>query len=76
LDARFDTEMANYIREHPMFTKQENSDPSLLGAPQVPPELRGNVAAAINWARSMGVEPGGVISLGGGRYKHLPGATQ
>jgi len=74
LDEGFDAKLSNWMRSHPLFTKEELADPTLIGAPEVPEGVaaRGN-AATIQWAHAMHAP---VIRAHNGIYKHPPGQQQ
>jgi hypothetical protein len=72
LDSRFDTEMARYLQEHPLFSKQELSHPELLGAPTIPPDLTNNQAGFATWSRGMGLHPGDAYRGSDGTYRKAP----
>jgi hypothetical protein len=65
LDAGFDDEMANYLTAHPLFSKEELAHPDLLGAPQLPPGLKGEQIVA--FARAWHLRPGDPIRRSDGR---------
>jgi len=73
LDANFDRQTAAYLKAHPLFTAEEISNPTLIGAPSIPPSLRGNHDAIIGWASQMGLAPGDVMRATSGKYKQMPG---
>lgn len=71
LDTGFDKQLSEYMKENPVFTKQELEHPQVLGAPDVPPSIQspGQLKA---WAESMGVHSGDPIRLPNGSVKQLP----
>lgn len=69
LDIGFDKVLSNYLQGHPLFTKQEMAEPTLLGAPTAPPVKDKAQAAA--WISGMGLQPGDPYRVGG-QIKMVP----
>jgi hypothetical protein len=61
----FDQEVSNYMKANPLFSKDELAHPDLLGAPQLPPGLKGEQIIA--FARSWHLQPGDPIRRSDGR---------
>jgi hypothetical protein len=69
LDRGWDEYLANYLDKHPVFTKQEQEHPALLGAPDLPPS-RTTPEAINGWFAEMGLQPTDYVRLPNGQYKH------
>lgn len=67
LDAGFERQVADYLKSHAIFSKQELSHPELLGAPTIPPAARSKQEIG-QWAHAMGLNPGDAIRTPDGRY--------
>jgi hypothetical protein len=72
LDVGFDRQTAAYLKSHPLFSKAEISDPILIGAPSIPPELAKNHAGIIVWGQQMGLQRGDVMRDSKGEYRTMP----
>jgi hypothetical protein len=72
LDDGFDQQVSDYLKSHPVFSKQEQAHPAWLGAPDAPAGL--SPERAVRWAASMGLKPDDVIRAGG-VYKKVPRLT-
>ena len=72
LDPGFDRQTAAYLKSHPLFTKEELSDPTLIGAPTIPPALAKNHAGIIAWGQQMGLQRGDVMRDSKGEYRTMP----
>lgn len=72
LDAGFDRQVADYMKAHPVFTKQEMSHPEILGAPTVPPTMAGDKGAILNWGKQLGLKSGDAIRFPDGTVKAMP----
>jgi hypothetical protein len=76
LDAGFEKVVSNYLKTHPMFSKQELADPSLVGAPTAPPMTNParRVEQMNSWIGGMGLKPGDPYRYNGS-YKMVPRIT-
>jgi|SRR5580765_7390 len=69
LDKGWDKHVADYLDKHPVFTKEERSNPRMLMAPTIPPELlneKGIPAdpAKLNeWGKGVGLKKGDSVML-------------
>ena len=63
-----------YQQTHPLFTDQEKADPTILGAPDVPPAYatKWSQAQQQNWARGVGLKPGDAVRGPDGNVYHAP----
>lgn len=71
LDPGFDEDVANYMKSHPVFTKQEMDNPALLGVPTAPSNIKSKDAAKA-WGKSMGLNPGDPIRTSDGQIQTVP----
>lgn len=60
LDEGFDRIVKADLEKHPLFTKQEMQNPSLIGAPTSPYTDKGRLSA---WAQQMGLKAGDAVRL-------------
>ena len=68
LDRGWDEFLANYLDKHPVFTPEEQRNPVLLGAPDLPAN-RTTPEAINDWFRQMSLEPTDHVRLPNGKYK-------
>lgn len=62
----FDGVVTKYLEDHPLFTKDELQHPQLIGAPDAPPaSAQWSKPQARAWAKSVGLNPGDPIRIGG-----------
>lgn len=77
LDEGFDAKLSKWMRENPMFSKEELANPALVGAPQVPDAIAaGGRQKVEQWSAAMHLGPNDVIRTHDGRYIHPPGKMQ
>lgn len=61
-----DTHINDYLKSHPLFTKQELQHPALLGAPDAPPQsVQWSPEQKRAWAGRVGLKPGDPIRFNG-----------
>ena len=68
LDTGFDEKVSAYLEKHPLFNKQELAHVELLGAPSIPPGLRGAELQA--WLERMNLDPNEAVRRSDGTYAH------
>jgi hypothetical protein len=68
LDPAFDQQLSSYIKAHPIFSKQEMTNPALLGSPTLPPALK-TPQQVQAWAQAMQLQPGEFIHRNGEYFK-------
>jgi hypothetical protein len=73
LDAGFEKVVSNYLQTHPLFNKDELGNPSLLGAPTAPPNIKSR-NQAIAWTNAWGLKAGDPIRVNG-QYKYFKPPT-
>jgi hypothetical protein len=62
----FNNAAAQYLRDHPIYSPQEKQNPSLLGAPDAPPQsAQWSPAQRRTWAAGIGLKPGDAIRFNG-----------
>jgi hypothetical protein len=71
LDDNFNQVLKKDMADHPLFTKAEQQNPSLLGIPTTPYDSQGQTRA---WAQQMGIKDGDPIRTPGGKIVtlHIP----
>jgi hypothetical protein len=69
LDPGFDEQVADYLRGHPIFSKQELANPALLGAPSAPAGIA-NTQDRLAWGQGMGLHNGDFFRAPNGQYLH------
>jgi hypothetical protein len=61
-----DTQISGYLSQHPLFTQQEMQNPTLLGAPDAPPQSANwSPQQKQQWAQSVGLKPGDPVRFNG-----------
>jgi hypothetical protein len=71
LDPGFDDVLEKWLGEHPIFTKQEQARPALLGAPDAPAAAGASKEALYSWFREMGLGEGEAYRLPNGEYRFV-----
>lgn len=61
-----DDSVNGYLKQHPLFTKDEIQHPQLLGAPDAPPQSsQWSPEQKVQWAKSLGLKEGDPIRFNG-----------
>lgn len=68
LDSNFDQSLSTYLKAHPLFNKDELSNPELLGSPSAPPNLS-TTQDRLAWGNGIGLNPGDPFRVNG-KYQH------
>ena len=71
LDPGFDQQVSDYLAKHPVFSKEELSHPEVLGAPQIPPNVKNKQEISV-WGKAMGLKSGDLVRDPDGEVRHLP----
>lgn len=69
LDAGFDQQVASYLKSHPLFNKEELSNPALLGVPTAPSGIT-DTAKRAAWGNGMDLKPGDQFRTPKGGYAY------